>query len=267
MLGVESDGTVEPLEMPRIVGNQATPETTAIRFQASAQGVADKSFGLNHPKNYLAYPLAVYHSDPTEQLLEERVVRAVAGARQGAVFLGLVADRPSAIKLTALGQEVVRFALREYSSVDRALDAFDDWKRSRRRFCDLAPRWGLLTRRTVFAYPATQLLVGEIQSLHDDGVIEPTLPQLVESVHARRPSFAVELFVRGDEEIRQQVLTADGELRASELHDGGVFHSPTVFQLKAMLYHTGILAERGSERRISIHRSTYGPSVSESDSY
>ena len=247
VLGVESDGAVESLEASRIVGNQATTETTAIRFQASAQGVADKSFGLNHPKNYLAYPLAVYHSEPTEQLLEERVVRAVQAAQRGAVFLGLVADRPNGIRLTPLGQEVVRFALREYGSVDAALDAFDDWKRSRQRFCDLAPCWGLLTRRVVFEYPATRSLVQAIQSLHADGTDEPTLPQLVDHLHARQPSFAVELFVRGDEETRRRVLTADGELRVDELRDGGVFHSPTVFQLKAMLYHAGILTDRGAE--------------------
>jgi len=43
------------------------------------------------------------------------------------------------------------------------------------------------------------------------------------------------------------VLTPDGELREQALHDGHVYHSPTVFQLKAMLYHAGILTERGTE--------------------
>ncbi len=43
------------------------------------------------------------------------------------------------------------------------------------------------------------------------------------------------------------MLTDDGELRRDELRDGDVYHSPTVFQLKAMLYHAGILTERGSE--------------------
>ena len=199
---------------------QATTETMAIRFQASAQGVADKSFGLNHPKNYLVYPLAVYHSEPTEQVPEERVVRATPAARQGAVFLGLVADRPDGIELSPLGQEVVRFALREYGTVDAALNGFADWKRSQQRFCDLAPRWGLLTRRVVFAYAATQLLVDAIQSLYDDGISEPTLCQLVENTYMERPSFIVELFIRGSEKIRQRVLTADGELRTSELSKG-----------------------------------------------
>lgn len=69
MPGVGSDGVVEPLELPRVVDNRTTDEATAIRFQASAQGVADKSFGLNHSKNYLGYPLAHYADGDTDQLL------------------------------------------------------------------------------------------------------------------------------------------------------------------------------------------------------
>ncbi|WP_435348495.1 hypothetical protein [Haloarchaeobius sp. HRN-SO-5] len=247
VLGVESDGTVEPFEVPRLVGNRATSETDAIRFQASAQGVANKSFGLNHPKNYLAYPLAVFHPDETEQVLSERVVGAVDDARTGATFLDLVDERHGRVRLTPLGREVVRFALRECGSVDAALDAFDGWRRSRKRFCDLTPKWGLLTRRVVYAYPATQLLVEELQHMHEDGFPEPTLPMVVEYLHELHPSFTVELFVRGDEAVRSRVLGADGELQREALTDGNVYHSPTVFQLKAMLYHAGILTSRGAE--------------------
>jgi hypothetical protein len=247
ILGVNPDGSVEPFETPRIVGNRTTTETNAIRFQASAQGVADKSFGLNHPKNYLAYPLAMQHPDETEHVLSERVVGAVDSARAGAAFLDLVDEYPNGVRLTPLGREVVRFGLREYGSVDAALYAFDGWKRSRKRFCDLAPKWGLLTRRVVYAYPATQLLVEELQHLHEDGFAEPTLPQVVEYLHELHPSFTVELFVQGDEDVRSRVLDADGELQRDPLDDGSVYHSPTVFQLKAMLYHAGILTERGAE--------------------
>jgi hypothetical protein len=70
VLAVSESGTVEPVERPRVVGNRTTTETTAIRFQASAQGVAEKSFGLNHPKNYLAVPLAVHHPENTADVIE-----------------------------------------------------------------------------------------------------------------------------------------------------------------------------------------------------
>ncbi|WP_225334721.1 hypothetical protein [Halomicrobium urmianum] len=247
ILGVEPGGAVEPIEVPRVVGNRTTTETDAIRFQASAQGVAEKSFGLNHPKNYLGYALAVSHPDETDVVVAERVVGAVDAARTGAAFLDLVDETPEGVRLTPLGREVVRFAHREYGSVDAALRTFEDWKGSRRRFRELAPAWGQLTRQVVYAYPATRLLVEEIQHLHDDGISEPTLPQLVEYLHRLHPSFTVELFVRGDEDVRSRVLDADGELRPTTLTDGRVYHSPTVFQLKAMLYHAGILTERGAE--------------------
>ena len=250
VLAVDPGGTVDALEVPRVVGNRTTADAQAIRFQATAQGVADRSFSLNHPKNYLAVPLALSHPEETDAVLADRVVRATDGARQGAAFLGLIDERaqpPGRTELTPLGAEVVRFALDRYGSVDRALDAFAEWRRSRERFCELAPAWGQLTRRVVWAYPATQLLVEELQTMHDDGVRDPTLVDLVEWMHAQHPTFAVELFLRGTDDVRSRVLDGDGDLRVDALADGAVYHSPTVFQLKAMLFHAGVLAERGAE--------------------
>lgn len=247
VLAVGGDGGTEPLERPRVVGNRTSTEAAAIRFQASAQGVADRSFGLNHPKNYLAYPLAHAHEGDTATVLAERVVGAVDDARRGAAFLDLVDERPDGVRLAPLGREVVRFALAEHGSLDDALAAFEGWKGSRRRFRDLAPRWGLVTRRVVFAYPATRLLVGELQGMHDDGIGEPTLVDLVEYLHALHPTFAVELFVRGTDGSRGRVLGSEGDLRREALVDGDVYHAPTTFQLKAMLFHAGLLTERGAE--------------------
>ncbi|MFB6171492.1 MAG: hypothetical protein ABEJ23_03090 [Haloarculaceae archaeon] len=247
VLGVDADGAVRSLEVPRVVGNRTADDATAIRFQATAQGVANKSFGLNHPKNYLAVPLALYHDGDADAVLAEYVVDATADARRGAAFLGLVTDRPDGTDLTPLGEEVVRFALHRHGSVGDALAAFEGWRRSRKRFCDLAPEWGLLTRRVVWAYPATQLLVEELQTMHEDGVREPSLVDLVEWLHVQHPAFAVELFLRGTEDVRRRALDETGDLRAGALADGAVFHAPTVFQLKAMLYHAGVLTERGAE--------------------
>lgn len=256
ILGVTRNGVVEPVETPRLVGNQTTTETSAIRFQASAQGVANKSFGLNHPKNYLGYPLAHYADGSTGELMKKyKVVREVDSARQGAAFLNLIEDRSDSVRLTPLGREVVRFALNRYGSVEGALSMFPNWYRKSKCFYDLAPAWGQLTRRVVFAYPATQLLVEEIQHLHEDGVTEPTLVDLVEYLYELHPSFAVELFIRGTDDARERVLGRDGELRTAPLTDGSVYHSPTVFQLKAMLFHAGILTERGAEPSNLVPRS------------
>lgn len=254
VLAVDADGAVTPYEVPRIVGSRTAAEASAIRFQATAQGVADKSFGLNHPKNYLAYPLAVYHEADTEMILAERVVGAVDSARQGAAFLGLVEIDPDRTRLTPLGQEVVRFALNRYGSVEQALTEFTEWKRSRQRFCELASEWGVVTRRVVWAYPATQLLVEELQTMVDDGIPDPSLVELVEWLHTHHPTFTVELFIKGAEAARSRVLTEDGKLQVDALGDGTIYHAPTVFQLKAMLYHAGIVAERGAEpHRLDPH--------------
>ena len=247
ILGVTPDQSVESLETPRVVGNRGANEAAAIRFQASAQGVADKSFGLNHPKNYLAYPLAVYHAEPTADVLAEYVVRAVDDARRGAAFLDLIDERPDGVGVTPLGEEVVRFAIQRCGTIDAALATFEDWQRSRKRFADVAPEWGLLTRRVVWAYPATQLIVNELQTMHEDGITSPSLVDLVEWLHVHQPTFTIELFVRGTDDARQRVLAGDGDLRTDALADGSVYHSPTVFQLKAILYHAGILTTRGAE--------------------
>ena len=247
VLGVDTDGTVEPLEVPRVVGNHTSDGASAIRFQATAQGVANKSFGLNHPKNYLAYPLALYHSGNTNEILADRVVRATTDARRGAAFLGLIEERPDRTVLTPLGEEVVRFALDRYDSVDQVLTTFETWQRSRKRFCEVAPEWGQLARRVVWAYPATRLLVDELQTMHDDGITEPSLVDLVEWLSVHHPTLTVELFLRGTEEVRSRVLDADGTIQVDELRDGNVYHAPTVFQLKAMLYHSGVLTDRGAE--------------------
>ncbi|WP_254525240.1 hypothetical protein [Natrinema caseinilyticum] len=250
VLGVSSTGDVAVLEAPRVVGNRTTTEARALRFQASAQGVADRSFGLNHPKNYLGYPLAHYAPGETAALLTEyNVVSAVADARRGAAFLGLIETDVGSggVELTSLGAEVVRFANARRGSAEAALEEFEDWYRSRKRFVDLAPEWGQLARRVVFAYPATELLVSELQHMHEDGIAEPSLVDVVEYLHELHPSFTVELFVRGTDGVRSRVLTETGTLRRSALEDGSVYHSPTVFQLKAMLYHTGIVSTRGTE--------------------
>ncbi|MCU4925284.1 hypothetical protein OB905_04690 [Halobacteria archaeon AArc-dxtr1] len=248
ILAVEADGAVAAIETPRVVGNRATSATGAIRLQASAQGVTDQSFGLNHPKNYLGYPLAHYAEGNTDALLSAYdVVGATDAARQGAAFLGLLEDGPGEPRLSALGREVVRFGIRRHGSVEAALAEFQSWYRSRRRFIDEAPAWGHLARRVVFAYPATQLLVEELSNLHADGELEPSLATFVEYLHVLHPTLAVELFVRGEENVRRRVLSPDGEIRPEALLDGSVYHSPTVFQLKAMLYHAGVLTERGAE--------------------
>ena len=247
VLAVSPDEELTVAEIPRMVGSQTPEAAQAIRFQATAQGVAGQSFGLNHPKNYLAYPVAHAHPDPTDEVIERHVVGAVTSARKGATFLGLITETPTGPALTSLGREVIRTANHLEGSVDAAIHRFEDWKRSSERFIDIAGGWGLLARWVVSNYPATELLVSELQRLHDRGQARPTLPELVRSIFADHPTFAVELFIRGTDRARQRVFLDESTLDADTLLDPAVYASPTVFQLKAMLYHVGILTERGAE--------------------
>lgn len=77
--------------------------------------------------------------------------------------------------------------------------------------------------------------------MHDAGIESPSLVEFVTWVHSEHPTFTIELFLRGTEDVRRRVLNEDGELQTDLLTDDSVFHAPTVFQLKAMLYHAGIL--------------------------
>ncbi len=247
VVGVEAGGEVEVVERPRPIGVQQTSSTNAIRFQATAQGVADQSFDLNHPKNYLGYTLAVHSPMDTREAVDTHVVGAVDGARKGARFLGLVDTSGGEDTLTSMGREVVRFAVSEHGDVDAALEEFTGWKRSRKRFTEVAPKWGLVARRVVYSYPATELLVEEIQELHDTGVREPTLRELVLHVFEDHPSFAVELFISNRDTKREQAFQDDDSLDPEALKDGRLYQPSTTFQLKALMYHAGIVTETGAE--------------------
>lgn len=253
VISVAQDGTVEISEKPRLVGTQVGREASVIRFQAGPQSVADQSFHLNRPKNYLGYPICVYSSKladkgTTEEILSEYVVSDLKGARDGAVSLDLVEKGyANSDKLTPLGEEVVRFGLQQHDgSIDSLLREFKEWSGSRTRLTKLAPEWSLVARWIVHSYPATQLLIKTIQELQQH-VNKPTLPQLVQKMYDENPTFAIELFIRDTEKSRSKVLTAEGRLNKSVLEEVDVYRSVTTHQFKQMLYHCGILSESGKD--------------------
>jgi hypothetical protein len=56
-----------------------------------------------------------------------------------------------------------------------------------------------------------------------------------------------ELFVSSKDEKRERIFTDDDELDPDVLENGEVYQPSTTFQLKAMMYHAGILTETGAE--------------------
>lgn len=248
VLGVTENQSVEVLEKPRVVGTQVGQEASTIRFQAGPQRVADQSFHLNRPKNYLGYPFCLYHPESTRDVLEEYVVRDFKSARDGAVFLGLIEKQPDGSDvLSPLGEEVLRFGLQKHEqSLESTLKEFKSWKGEKTRLTQLAPDWALIARRVVFGFPATQMLVKHIQELQNNEQ-PPTLPTVVEHLFDTSPTFAVEFFIRDTEEARSAVLTGDGDLITASLLESQVYRSVVAYQFKQMLYHSGILSESGSD--------------------
>lgn len=249
---VSPDGDAILHEKPRLVGGHVSEEASIIRVQAGPQSVADKSFNLNRPKNYLGYPICVYaaakRDQTTKKILSAYVVNDFNSARKGAIFLGLVNQKQEGRdSLTALGEEVVRFGLsRHNGSLESLLKEFEGWKNSRRRLTQLAPAWALISRFIAFSYPATRLLTRSIQALHARGD-EPTLPELVLEAHKENPTFAIEFFIRDTDAARTKALNAEGELDESALIDTDVYRSVTTYHFKQILYHSGILNDSGSD--------------------
>ena len=247
LVGVESEGGAVAMSTPRLVGTGGGSIARGIRFQASTAAVTDDSFGLNHPRNYLGYAVAVYADADAERATAEHVVGAVDDARAGAVALGLVEGGPGEPRLTPLGAEVVRFAIEAEGSAADALAFLETLHGRRSRFTDLAPAWARLARRVLFTHPAVSLLVEEGQRLADEGTTEPTLRELCLHCHRADPTFAVELFLRRDRAARERAFVGADDLDREALADGSLYHAPTTFQLKAMCYHAGIYTTGGTE--------------------
>lgn len=147
VLGVDEDHRVSLLEPARVTGaGEFSTGLEAVRFQVRTHRLTEGSFPVNHPKNFLGYAIAVAADAETEAIYARQVIREVSGGRRGAILLGLVEPSGGDDQLTALGAEVVRFAIRRHGSLESALDAFDEWTGRSTRFTELAPRWAQLAR-------------------------------------------------------------------------------------------------------------------------
>jgi hypothetical protein len=245
ILGVDGAHEATLIEPARVTGaGEFDTGVEAIRFQASTNRLTAGSFPVNHPKNFLGYALALAAPGDTAEVYESHVIGHVDSGRRGARLLGLVAD-DGRERLTHRGAEAVRLAEAIDGGVGAALDRFDSWSGSPRRFCEYAPRWAALARSVTMQYDPTQLVVETLENLHAEDVVEPTLPTVVERACARNRPLAIEVFLTRDR--REDALTVDGELLPERLADSGLYKSGAYFQLKAQLYHVGLLTSRGTD--------------------
>jgi hypothetical protein len=73
---------------------------------------------------------------------------------------------------------------------------------------------------------------------------------VAKAVAKKRTNFALDLFV--STKNRESVTDESGDIDLSAFDDGKVYSTHTTFQYKAMLYHVGILAQRGEDRKSEL---------------
>jgi len=239
------------IEPARVTGaGDFSTTIDAIRFQATTHRLTDGSFPVNHPKNYLAYPLALAANGDTEEIYSEYVINAVSGGRRGALLLNLVDNQPHGDTLTHLGSEVVRFAHTHHGGLESALEEFDSWTGRSTRFTELAPHWAQLARSIAIQYAPTQLIIEALERLHQDGTETATIADVArEACHINQP-LAVEVFFT--QTRRNDVLDADGKIDETALNDPTVYKSGIHFQFKYHLYHIGLLTHGGTDDKTDV---------------
>lgn len=257
LLSVE-EGTVELIESPRLVGTDETPAVRTIRFHGAVGGAPVENFTKNHPKNALGYAIAVAHENHTDSVFKRYVIRSVGDACRDATALGLVTSGVNGTVLTPTGRETVRTIAYHHGSLDSALEAIDAQTRSRTRLIDALPVMGTVARQAILGYPPTHVLIDTLRALADEGTDQPSLSTVARAIARERPDFALDLFVSPVAHSRERILTGndDQPLDLEAFESGAVYSTHTTFQYKAILYHCGLLTERGHDKKSTLDPTT-----------
>lgn len=251
LLAVSSEGN-RLLETPRLVGIDSSPAASTIRFHARFGEAAVENLTKNHPKNALGYALAIQADTATTDVFREFVIDAVEDGRRDAESLGLVTRQRGSTELTPLGRETVRTIHYVHGGVRSALREIDALYGSPKRFIDACPVMGATARQALLAYPPTQLLIDTLEELSTSGNGRPTLGQVARAVARDRPDFALDLFVSSEDRDRVLSGTDGARIDMEAFDEGTVYSTHTTYQYKALLYHTGILTERGTGTKEKI---------------
>ena len=247
LLMVDGAGDVEVAKKPRAVGASTTPSTETVRFHARIGGSVPAKLKKNHPKNALGYALAVAADGNTNTLCEEYVIGSVSHARLDAEALDLVVTGGAEPALTPKGTESVRTLSYCYDGVLVALEKVSEYYRSRDRLIDAEPVMGIVARDAILQYPPTQELLHVLDDIAAEGSREFRVDQVAKRLAKRRPEFAIDLFLSTDPETRRAALR-DRKIRL-EVFDREInYHTNTLFQYKAVLFHTGLLTSRGLDK-------------------
>lgn len=233
-----------PTAAPDLSPTNLAPRTVAITH-----------YGLTHPKAYIGYTIALAAANTATEataLTEEHIVGAPAKARNGAINLGLVHlenTNPDTATLTETGQTIQQHAINTYGSLQNALDQFNSLRGSTTRLTIL-DNWGTIAPDIVQNDPTATHLIDTLQTIHterndthDQGI---PLPALVHELYYEDPAFAVQLLIRDSNHIRNQ-LDDLGTFNHDLLQNANAYRGAGVYQFKNVLYHLGVLTERGAD--------------------
>lgn len=194
------------------------------------------NFSFTHPKNYFGVPLAVASADPTDVAIEAALVGLPDNARRGARELNLITD---AGELTTLGETIVNTVKAE-TTITNELETFRELKGSTARFIDSAPRyWNPITRHVLKNHPLTDNVV---TLLEKTGPV--TLPELAE-IAVRNEHAIGEMLLRNPDRLFAE--SEPGQDPPEFLSSPDAYTGTAVYQFKNILYHCGILTERGRD--------------------
>lgn len=213
-----------------------TPSDTPTLETASGDPARIQEFKLNHPKNYLAVPLAVVADGETDALIRDHAVNLPHRARRGAEETGLITSTGD---VTALGETVIVTGTRLHGSPQEALHAFEQLHGSPKRFTDVHPGWQAVCKRLAFQYEPTKHLV---DFLRQQG--ELSLHELTWLLWKREPELAKTVFLH-PETIESHTVGPNSPPTSDIVMSADSYRSESTFQFKNFLYHCGIVDERG----------------------
>lgn len=227
--------TTSTVTFQSMTHNSVPQSTTTSSEAAATENNPVAAFSLNHPKNYFGVPLAIATVGDTDQLIRTYLVKMETRARAGAEALGLITSDG---ELTALGETIVETVAAE-TTIKAELDTFGDLQGSSQRFIEAAPRrWNPISRHALQQCS----LVGDVVTiLENTGPV--TLPEL--TTVAIRTNHCVQETILRDADV---VTPSDVQPEPPEaLRTPDMYAGQAVYQLKNLLFHTGILTERGAD--------------------
>jgi hypothetical protein len=198
---------------------------------------------LNHPKNYLCVPLAIASASETDTQIKE-VITLQKRARRGARALSLSSNN----RLTPLGSSLVH-EVRDNTTVEAALSRLVSLSGSSERFIDsIAPYWEDVSQRVLQNYPPA----GDFVTL-----LEKTGPVYLDELAL--------IALKHDHQVSDYLLRDPAKLsslpRREQKHklqnDPRQYVGCSTYQLKALLYHTGILTSRGADTSALVPTDDY----------